>query len=144
VPDCYQFNIYDSGGDGLQVPGFFALFFNGNNEILAGTNFGSVASAQFSVADPTVVNFTEQSHEITIYPNPVYQNGSVEFTLFEGTNVELTIFNQLGCEVSHHTFPSLDPGNQSLKFDVNGLNTGIYFLQVKIGNKTTIKKISVL
>ncbi len=33
--DCHIFNIYDTGGDGLQIPGFFALFYGGNTEILA-------------------------------------------------------------------------------------------------------------
>jgi hypothetical protein len=143
-PDCYQFNIYDAGGDGLQVPGFFALFFNGNNEILAGTNFGTIASAQFSVADPTGITFPEQKHEILIYPNPVAQNGFAAFTLFETADAEITIFDQLGRETGHFDYPQLNPGYHSIRFDVNGLEAGIYFLRVKIGDEATIRKISVL
>jgi hypothetical protein len=39
---CYQFVMYDAGGDGLDSPGFFALYYGSNQYILQGIgDFGS-------------------------------------------------------------------------------------------------------
>ncbi len=142
--DCHIFNIYDTGGDGLQIPGFFALFYGGNTEILAGTNFGSKASAQFSYSDPIGINFVDQSYEINVYPNPLTNEGFVTFGLLEGAEIEIRMFNQVGQEVKKISLNNFAPGNHSVKFDVSDLQTGMYFIQTKIGNQIHTEKISVM
>ena len=32
--ECYIFKIYDTGGDGLVIPGFYALYYGSNNYII--------------------------------------------------------------------------------------------------------------
>ena len=144
VPDCHIFNIYDTGGDGLQVPGFFALFYGGNSEIIAGTNFGSKASAQFTVGDPIGINFIEQSHQVNIYPNPMSSSGQVSFSLLEEKDIEISIFNLTGQFVKNIEASVYGPGNHTIQFDVEDMQTGIYFIQTKIGNEMQTKRISVI
>jgi hypothetical protein len=144
VPDCYIFNIYDTGGDGLQVPGFFALFYGGNNEIIAGTNFGSKASAQFTVGDPIGIDFIEQSHQVDIYPNPMNGLGQISFSLLEEKNIEIAVFNLTGQFVKNIETSVYGPGHHNIQFDMEDLQTGLYFIQTKIGNEIQTKRISVI
>ncbi len=144
VPDCHQFNIYDTGGDGLQVPGFFALFYGGNNEILAGTNFGSKASAQFTVSDPMGLDVVEQPAEVSVYPNPMNGFGQLSFNLFEEKSVEINILNMVGQHIKRIGASIYSPGNHSVQFSVADLQTGVYFIQTKIGSETITKRISVI
>jgi hypothetical protein len=144
VPDCHQFNIYDAGGDGLQIPGFFALFFSGNNEIIAGTNFGSKVSAQFTVSDPLGLDVVEQATEVNVYPNPMNGFGQVSFNLFEEKNVEINILNMVGQNIKHIDASVYSPGNHTAQFNVADLQPGIYFIQTKIGVETLTNRISVI
>ena len=142
--DCHIFNIYDTGGDGLQIPGFFALFYDGNIEILTGTNFGSKASAQFSYADPIGISDIDQPLEINVYPNPLNNVGFVTFKLLKDTEIEIRLFNQVGQEVKKISYPDLAPGIHTVNFNVSDLQTGMYFIQTKIGNQVQTEKISVI
>ena len=144
VPDCHQFNIYDTGGDGLQIPGFFALFYGGNNEIIAGTNFGSKISAQFTVSDPLGLNIVEQPTEVMVYPNPMNNMGQVSFNLLEEKAVEINIINITGQHISQIEASDYSPGNHTVQFSVADLQTGVYFIQTKIGSETLTNRISVI
>jgi len=142
--DCYIFTIYDAGGDGLAIPGFFALFYGGNNQIISGTAFGSKALAQFE-ADATV-GFESLSKpiDITVYPNPVNEKGFVNFTLLENKPVTLEILNSLGQSIKKIDEGEVNPGNYNLEFAAADLNQGIYFLKVSIGHDHILKKITVI
>jgi hypothetical protein len=144
VPDCHIFHIYDTGGDGLQVPGFFALFYGGNNEIIAGTNFGSKTSAQFTVSDPLGVDIFEQPAEVVVYPNPMSKLGQVSFNLLEDKAVEINILNMTGQHIRQIEASEFSPGNHAVQFSVADLQTGVYFIQTKIGSETLTNRISVM
>jgi hypothetical protein len=142
--DCHIFTIYDVGGNGLAVPGFFALFYNGSNQIILGTNFGSKATAQFDV-DATV-GFEELSKpvEISVYPNPVVNQGFISFTLLENNPVTIEIFNSVGQLVSKNEKGMMNPGMYDFELEAKGLNKGVYFVKVNIGADQVTKKFTII
>jgi hypothetical protein len=142
--DCYVFTIYDAGGNGLAIPGFFALFYGGNNQIISGTAFGSKALAQFEV-DATV-GFEDHSKpvDLSVYPNPVNDKGFVSFTLFERNPVTIEIFNSLGQSIKKIDKGEMNPGNCILEIGADDIDQGIYFIKVSIGAEYISKKITVL
>jgi len=144
TPDCHVFNIYDTGGDGLQVPGFYAVFYGGNNEISAGTNFGSKASAQFTVGDFVGVDLIEQAPEVSVYPNPLNNQGQISFSLLEAKSVDINIFNLVGQFVKNVDTSVYEPGNHVVPINADDLQTGIYLIQTKIGSETITNRISVI
>ena len=70
--------------------------------------------------------------------------GFVAFSLLKETEIEIRLFNQVGREVKKISYDNLSPGNHSVKFDVSDLQTGMYFIQTKIGNQVHTEKISVM
>jgi len=142
--DCHIFTIYDVGGNGLAVPGFFALFYNGSNQIILGTNFGSKATAQFDV-DATV-GFEELSKpvEISVYPNPVVNQGFISFTLLENNPVTIEIYNSVGQLVSKNEKGMMNPGMYDFELETKGLNKGVYFVKVNIGAEQVTKKFTII
>jgi len=142
--DCHVFTIHDSGNNGLAVPGFFALFYGGNNQIVSGTSFGSMAVAQFDV-DATV-GFEELSKpvEISVYPNPVVNQGFISFTLLENNPVTIEIFNSVGQLVSKNEKGMMNPGMYDFELEAKGLNKGVYFVKVNIGADQVTKKFTII
>lgn len=143
VSDCYKFTIYDAGNNGINLPGFFTLF-KGSTQILTGSAFGSEASQMFS-GDLTVgTSEIEFDANLTIYPNPLANEGVVDFVLFHNSDVKINLLNQMGQHVKQIVDGNLNAGTHNLKFRTADLSQGIYFMEVVIGNKKEIKKISVV
>ena len=142
--DCHVFSIHDAGGNGLAVPGFFALFYGGNNQIISGSNFGSLARAQFNV-DATV-GFTEISKqvELSVYPNPTNDQCFISFPLLENKPVIIDIFNTSGQLISRTDKGMINPGICSFEICTAEMKQGIYFIKVNIGGEEISKKISVI
>jgi hypothetical protein len=142
--DCHIFSIHDAGGNGLAVPGFFALFYGGNNQIVTSTNFGSLARAQFNV-DATV-GFTDitKQVELSVYPNPIIDHFFVSFQLLENKPVIIEIFNSVGQLVTRTDKGLVSPGICNFGIGASELEQGIYFVKVTIGGEQISKKITVI
>jgi hypothetical protein len=81
---------------------------------------------------------SEQS--IMIYPNPNYGIFSVNIPTRRYENVTLKVFNILGQLLYIATFSN--PVFQfTERFNITHLSSGIYFVQLSLGNQTVIKKL---
>ena len=80
----------------------------------------------------------------SIYPNPFNPMVSIEYGLPEGSNVELTLFNITGKQIStlHSDFQA--PGYHQIYWDGSNHPTGLYFLQMKSESYNEIKKMILL
>jgi hypothetical protein len=140
--DCYTFAIYDEGGDGLTGGGFFALRQNNMSLFYENTSFeGTEELVQFSTM---IVSVEEQAEANTfsVFPNPFEDRTHISFSLENPADVEITIYNVIG-EVVYSLQKDLYPSGDHVKtFDADGLNSGIYFVQARIGEKVMTKKIS--
>jgi hypothetical protein len=146
IPDleCYQFFMYDSGGDGLTIPGFYAFYHGSNQYIITGTEFGSVDSAYFEAN--TTVGLPERiSHEeITLYPNPARDVAYITFTGEMLSKVEIRVFDLTGSQVMSLSPGFVTPGEKSLEINTSELKPGIYLVSLTTSNGSYTKRLTVI
>mgnify|MGYP000624346988 CR=1 FL=1 len=78
------------------------------------------------------------------YPNPFNPTTTISFTIPTTSNVSLKVFNILGKEVATIVNETKIAGNYSVKFNAEGLSSGIYFYQLTTENFTATKKFTLL
>lgn len=118
---CYDFTIYDAGGNGLDG-GVYGLK-AGNTTIFSGNSFGDSESNEFSYEVTADVE-ENWGHNTNIYPNPT--NGMLNIICEGEQNV--TIYNMVGQCV----FESIC--DKTMQIDMKHFGTGVY--AIKVGNGT--------
>ena len=119
---CYDFTIYDAGGDGFTGNGVYGLK-AGSTTLFSGRVFGYSESNEFSYEVAADVDETP-STTTSIYPNPT----SGMIYIVNESEQHVTIYNMAGQRV----FESVSNG--SLQIDLKAYGAGIY--AVKVGNQT--------
>ena len=83
-----------------------------------------------------------------VYPNPVIENTSIEYTILKTTEVKTTleVYNLLGVKISSLVNAMQKEGNYKYNFNTqhNNLNSGVYFITLTIDGKTSTKRIVVM
>lgn len=82
---------------------------------------------------------TNQSYQLEIYPNPCSSYFNLSMEINTKQNIEIIIYNTLGEDVYSFMEENII-GKFAKQIEVQKLNNGIYFLQVKLKNKTINKK----
>lgn len=84
----------------------------------------------------------KDNNPVTIYPNPASDYTIIYFSLNNATEVKLSISTTLGNQLEEQKLGILNPGSHSIKYDLSGLNKGIYFFTISDGNgRYVIKKL---
>ncbi|MBM2817252.1 MAG: endonuclease/exonuclease/phosphatase [Ignavibacteria bacterium] len=73
------------------------------------------------------------------YPNPVVTATNINFTLLQGGQTNLTIFNSLGQQITETSLQYLAPGEYSIRFDSQDFPDGIYYYSLTSGDYTASK-----
>lgn len=95
--------------------------------------------------DVGVKEITSSVSQVSFYPNPASNNGSVAVKLTEDTNFDVTILNSVG-QILYTKSVSGNSGLNTVNVDIANLSAGLYFYQVKtakgkaITNKFVIEK----
>ena len=119
---CYDFTIYDAGGDGLTGSSVYGLR-AGSASMFSGSRFGDSESTEFSYEVTADVE-ENLSPCTSIYPNPT--SGLVHIVSQGQQNV--TIYNLVGQRV----FEGMCNG--TMQIDMKQFGTGIY--AILVGNET--------
>ena len=90
------------------------------------------------VTNPVKYNLSQN------YPNPFNPGTTIKFTLAEGGNVTLKIYNTLGEEVALLVNRIMESGTHNVNFDALNLNSGIYFYRIEAGDFSQVKKMTLL
>ena len=69
------------------------------------------------------------------YPNPVKDFVSIELQSDQPGNVQLSLINILGSEIKKWEPMYLTGGDQKIKLDLSGFQTGVYFLRMTKSNQ---------
>lgn len=119
---CYDFTIFDAGGDGFTGSGVYGMK-AGNTTLFSGKRFGFSESNEFSYE---MVANTDETQEIAtgIYPNPT----SGIINIVSKGEQPVNIYNIVGQRI----FEGVSNGR--LQIDMKAYGTGIYAIQV--GDKT--------
>jgi hypothetical protein len=141
--ECYLFKIYDSAGDGLILPGFYALYYGSGIYIKNGTTFGSVDSAFFEVNTQVGIASQEAEMNIGIFPNPAKTSVNIYFLLTENEKVSISIYDLTGRLVKKSDQGQLPAGAQEISIPSDDLKNGIYLVQTHIGQQTYSQKLTI-
>src|SRR5258706_8645668 len=92
----------------------------------------------------TVVNGGPGSGVVVnaVYPNPFTDNFSFSYTAAQNQPVDVTILNTSGQEVDRKTLQAVKGNNDFLFNETdNHLETGIYFVKIKVDNVIHTQKV---
>jgi hypothetical protein len=145
LPDmeCYLFKIYDAGGDGIVLPGFYTLYYGNGIMIKNGSAFGSVDSSYFEVNTQVGVFEPETEINVGIFPNPATSSVNLYFTIFENEGVTVNIYDLTGRQVKHADQGILPAGPQEVRISSEDINPGLYLVNTMIGRKTYTQKLTI-
>ncbi len=98
---------------------------------------------QKSTSELLKVNFSKVSG-VNVYPNPTVDYIEVDMKEFAGSNVTMTLYNQIGVQILSRSIDKANAGTTQ-HFDLSLLGNGQYLLRVTAKDKRdVIKAISVL
>lgn len=137
---CYEFYIYDAGGNGLccsNGTGFFRLSpASGNPVIAQGTIFEYQMAAQFEVIN-VGIDSPEITNDLKVYPNPASNRLWIE-TPDANVKYTVTIMNQLGQNV----YTSISKESKT-EVNTSGWPEGIYVVTLSSENSIRVQKINI-
>jgi hypothetical protein len=140
--DCYTFAIYDEAGDGL-VGGSsgFALKENYTSMFYYNYDFeDSDELVQFAINQVSVTEFGD-TEKFSVYPNPFEDYTYVSFTLSETESIDMTVYNVVGEIVYSSQQKEMGTGYHKLLINTEEFTSGVYFVNLKVGDKIFTKKI---
>ena len=78
------------------------------------------------------------------YPNPFNPSTTIKFTLPENSNVKLCIYDVTGRIVSTLINEYLNSGTYEIKFNAQGISSGVYFYELRANSYRDIKKMTLI
>ncbi|MEY4594151.1 MAG: hypothetical protein RIQ47_561 [Bacteroidota bacterium] len=110
------------------------------------SNYGNnayVDNVQIISNSTTGIGEIAQAINFEVYPNPASERSSVDFVLDSKQDVIITLYNQLGEAVYTRTEASLSTGEYTFEIPTAGLSSGVYMVNVKAGQASSMKKLIV-
>lgn len=145
--DCYTFNIYDAGGNGLccvNGNGMYYVLDDDDNVVTSGNVFGSHAFSEFNYANVQGIPRYSVPGSLTIAPNPSAGDAVATLNLNQAASVRAMLVNTLGNTVKTWNLGLLSAGEQTLALDSKDLPSGIYVLRVMAGKQAMSVKVSIV
>jgi hypothetical protein len=87
--------------------------------------------------EPSLIN------EFTVFPNPVSDLATLQFSLGEKSPVEIGLFDVQGKKIKTIAAGNFEGGNHQLKISAKGLPAGVYLLQLKTSSGMVTQKLIV-
>ncbi len=78
------------------------------------------------------------------YPNPFNARTAIEFSIPAAGDVRLEAFDLLGRRVAVLVDKELESGFHSVNWDCSDLSTGIYFYRLTVGDKESVRKMTLI
>ncbi len=95
--------------------------------------------------DYEFVGIKENSSQVAglnLFPNPANDNFSIVFVNENAVNLNLEITNSIGQTVKKENLPS-SKGVVNHTFNVADLKAGVYFVKISVGEKSSIRKLTI-
>jgi hypothetical protein len=84
----------------------------------------------------------ESLTNVVVYPNPAKDNINLSFVNENADNASYQIVNVIGQTIRTQSIPSVK-GETLYNVNLNGIESGIYFVKLSVGNKSSVTKITV-
>ena len=134
--------ITDKAGDVYVTGGFYgtAVFNNTSATSIGGSDF-FIAKYHPSISDG--ISILKKDDNISVYPNPCDNSLNISIPNLGGVlNVNISLLNMLGQMVHFETRKVQPTSNYTI--DVTELSSGVYFLNINLGENMIIKKVYIL
>ncbi|MEI6488817.1 MAG: T9SS type A sorting domain-containing protein [Bacteroidota bacterium] len=126
------------GGEKFMTIGNFELQVNVNTQVING-GASSPNTSYYYVDDVSVIDCTgvgvQEANKVSdfkLYPNPNNGDMTLEYKIENYQCGMLNIYDLPGKLIKSNNFCGI---NSSLKIEVNNLNNGVYYYEVKVGDK---------
>lgn len=96
-----------------------------------------------NITGPVGVEDLTYDFNLSTFPNPFDGNTTISFDLDNEKDTEVAIYDVIGKKVMVLANGSLSPGKHSYNVNGSELESGVYFVKLKAGNRATMKKIIV-
>ncbi|MBK7431956.1 MAG: T9SS type A sorting domain-containing protein [Bacteroidetes bacterium] len=141
---CYSVSVYDSYGDGLCCygggQGFFSINQIDGNVLYTVRDFGAAYTKNITLDYTTGINEKEEKGTFFVYPNPASQNIRIN-TSFESGNTKVELVDISGRIVLEEE--NLIISNHLLELNIEGIQSGVYFISLTTDGKRISKKLMV-
>ena len=148
--DCYEFELTDSGEDGLtwwanqnQGSGYVRFRSATNNSILKnfGQDFGGQIYQQMNIGlnVGTQEYIYNERDVMNVYPNPANDHVYIDVNLLHNEDGTVTITDMLGKVVYTYSFKS--SSTASLEADLSMLTKGMYYVTMKTKDRKITRKL---
>ncbi len=78
------------------------------------------------------------------YPNPFNPSTTIKFSTSESGSVSLKVYNLLGQQVRTLINGFVEAGTHAVKFNAEGLHSGLYFYKLESAGFSQVKKMTLL
>ncbi len=78
------------------------------------------------------------------YPNPFNPITTIQYELPVRSDVQITIYNLLGKEITTLVSKTQEPGYKSIQWDATNVTSGVYFYQIRAGKYVETRKMVLL
>jgi len=108
-------------------------------------NSGGIYAAFATIVNTGFLDNDKNNYfALDAYPNPVISVSQVQFYLTFPGPARLSLYNTFGQELTTFVDSYLNFGKQSYNIDVRNLESGVYYLRLKVNEIITVKKIVVV
>lgn len=112
----------------------------------AAATAAAFTNAKLQVMVPVITSIEDAQQEtnsISIYPNPANQSTSLTINLNEAAQANVSVYDVTGTLVLNAFSGQLKAGLNTLKINLDNLNSGVYFVALVSNNKTQTSKLVV-
>lgn len=143
--DCYEFVMYDAGGNGLccaHGTGFYGLLDAGNNTLFTGSEYGYKDRHEFGFG---LVGISEKqiAEKIRISPNPAQTSATATINLNQAEEVTISLYNSKGQQVKSMYYGRVDAGTHTFTDWFTPQQKGLYLVNIQLGEEVSNHKLLV-
>ncbi|MFH1320030.1 MAG: phospholipase D-like domain-containing protein [Bacteroidota bacterium] len=130
--------IWTPGGETTQD---ISTLSSGVYKVTVTDSSGCLDSLSINITEPPEVGISEIEDDIlfNIYPNPNNFHLNIQFNLNRNTNVSISITDIVG-KIIHTESLKGKAGINQHQLNIENLSSGIYFIEMKAGEKNTTRK----
>ena len=147
VVGCYRLEVYDEYGDGINAGygagGFQLIRYDDVVLLTDNGKFGFMARYMIDVEQVVGVEDVTINNKVTIFPNPTEGNTTINISLVNDANVDLSVYNMYGQLVHVMDLNRLSQGMNSVTLDATQFASGIYLVKVAIDGEVYTQKLNV-
>ncbi len=114
---------------------------DGNYSVEIKDGFGCILTKNYTVGASVGISMINNPIEMMVFPNPFSESATVQFTLRKAENVSIGMYNLVGQEILMLDQGTMGVGDHLITLDGSELVQGIYFVNVRIGENSYLKKL---